>query len=548
MYGKNFLADMDTMADLSFQEAFEARNDLYASMKSFTNSRPDIRNIMLATNDGLTIYDRSFDAFSQSFLQNFPPAITGIDEEGLDYRKWLPTRYLDTPARKDHYVITLRQKVINVFSNNVYGMMVVSVRSNVLRDICMGSMVSDDPGDNHLFILHPDGTIVSHWDESLSGKSALSILEQDTLDRLFAAAEGETLTATVGGSAMLLNAEPIPAAGWLMVNAVSPAYLNREVAVFSGFAVIIAVVLLLVTLLAVSVIFRAVARSVQKIVSAMDSAGDSMFSVRVEMYGKNELRQIGDHFNYMMQTIRRLMEDLRRQMDMLREATAKEKEAEIRALEAQINPHFLYNTLDSINWMAIENNQLEISDMLGSLAALLRYNIRNSNQLVTIGEEHRHLEEYLSIQKSRFGGSFDYLFDVELEVRRCYIHKLIFQPFIENAVLHAFSRTAHGGILRIGARCHDEDHLLFYIHDNGAGMEQQAADALFGGGGETSGIGVSNAISRLEAYYGEDYSIRARSAPGQGVQLDIVIPKVTEIPEERKDTEREPPGGEGDAV
>lgn len=164
----------------------------------------------------------------------------------------------------------------------------------------------------------------------------------------------------------------------------------------------------------------------------MQIAKEGHLDVQINEMKKDEISIIMESFNSLMNKLNNLMTETK-------EATFKQKEAEIRALEAQINPHFLYNTLDSINWMAIEKEEHDISRMLKSLAEILRYSIQNSNELVTISEEINWLKKYMILQLNRYDYSFDYTIEVEKSLYNHPIHKLLLQPFIENAIAHGIS-------------------------------------------------------------------------------------------------------------
>ncbi len=164
--------------------------------------------------------------------------------------------------------------------------------------------------------------------------------------------------------------------------------------------------------------------------------------IQVHVDTEDEMGQIADNFNTMTGKVKNLIAEVT-------EITQKQKNAEIRALEAQINPHFLYNTLDSINWMAIEKEEYEISKMLRNLGIILRYSINKSNQMVTIAEMADWLEKYVSLQKMRFNNAFICEVYVSEEAKNIRIHKLLIQPFVENAILHGFKGIEGGGILRV---------------------------------------------------------------------------------------------------
>ncbi len=211
-----------------------------------------------------------------------------------------------------------------------------------------------------------------------------------------------------------------------------------------------------------------------------------------------------------------------------KEAGEKQRVAEIKALEAQINPHFLYNTLDTINWMAIDKNEFNISNAITSLATILRYAITKSNEMVEVRDEVEWLKKYIYLQQTRLKNRFHCEVNVEPEVIDFKIHKLLLQPFIENAIVHGFEGMKREHILKINMSLED-GFLYISIKDNGKGIESSIVESFNDGEfqkSENSGhIGVENAISRLYMYYGEQTSVKFTSVLGEGTEVTILIPQ-----------------------
>ena len=211
------------------------------------------------------------------------------------------------------------------------------------------------------------------------------------------------------------------------------------------------------------------------------------------------------------------------------EANEQKRDAEIRALEAQINPHFLYNTLDTINWMAIEKEEYEISKMLRNLGVILRYSVNKSNQLATMREIEDWIEKYISLNQMRFENAFTYEINVDKETYDIRIYKLLLQPFVENAILHGFKEMEYGGLLRIDIHLSEErSDLIIIIEDNGKGISPEILD-IFNNREEAvkddgRSIGLHNAFSRIHMYYGDAASWYINSILGKGTVITIRLP------------------------
>ncbi|MCI8381056.1 MAG: sensor histidine kinase [Lachnospiraceae bacterium] len=226
--------------------------------------------------------------------------------------------------------------------------------------------------------------------------------------------------------------------------------------------------------------------------------------------------------------------------ERLKKSVVKQKNAEIAALEAQINPHFLYNTLDTINWMAIDRDEYEISNMITTLARILRYGISDSNGVVKIRDEVEWLKQYIFLQQTRLKNAFDCHINVAPELMDLTVHKLLLQPFIENAILHGFEGVDRTCSLQMEMK-RDHDFIEIKIEDNGCGIPDEIVremnQGIFRKTEDKNHIGMENAITRLHMYYGERTRIMIHSKQGEGTQVQIRIP-ITEAEEKSENSDR----------
>lgn len=236
--------------------------------------------------------------------------------------------------------------------------------------------------------------------------------------------------------------------------------------------------------------------------------------------GTREITSLSDSFGHMVVQIQNLMEKVREEEVSLRKT-------ELNALQAQINPHFLYNTLDSIAWMCEEGRTQEAINMVNSLARLFRISISRGHELITIEKECQHAESYLRIQKYRYKNKFTYQFDVEPECLSYLCNKITLQPIIENAIYHGLDMTDEGRI-HIGIKDHGED-ILMYVEDNGIGMDEECCkEILHKESSDRSGIGIKNVNDRIRIYFGEKYGLTILSEPDVGTRVEIRMPKILE--------------------
>ena len=261
-------------------------------------------------------------------------------------------------------------------------------------------------------------------------------------------------------------------------------------------------------------------KSVKKIINAMKKADKGDYNVQISIKGNDEFSLISYHFNEMIYKIRNSSEQER-------EALLREKNAEIKSLEAQINPHFLYNTLDAINWVAIEHEELSISKMLTSLATILRYSIYKSNEIVTINQEIECLKKYIYLQQERFNYSFQCLILFEEAEKYCKIHKLLLQPLIENTIVHGFPGATSNDEIIININRKDNIYLEIQVIDNGKGIDQELVDKFnsfdYREDKIETSIGVRNVITRVKLYYGDEGHFHMESNKN-GTKVTLLIP------------------------
>ena len=283
-----------------------------------------------------------------------------------------------------------------------------------------------------------------------------------------------------------------------------------------------AAAVLLAALVSSIVISRALSRPLKGLSRAMrqfEKNADTFTYAPVG--GAREVQELSESFGHMVVKIQHLMETVRREEINLRKT-------ELKALQAQINPHFLYNTLDSIAWMCEQGRNDEAVQMVNALAQLFRISISRGHELIPIRSELRHAESYLKIQKHRYKNQFSYRFDVDESCLDFLCNKITLQPIIENAIYHGINGLVDEGEIVITLRADGSD-VVFTVADNGVGMEEEQIQAILRKErSDHTGIGIKNVNDRLKIYFGEGYGITIRSEPDEGAVVTIRMPQVRE--------------------
>lgn len=236
-----------------------------------------------------------------------------------------------------------------------------------------------------------------------------------------------------------------------------------------------------------------------------------------------ELQVLCNTFAHLTGRIKQLMEQVRLEQTELRKT-------ELKALQAQINPHFLYNTLDSIQWMCEQGKTADAAKMVSALARLFRISISKGQELIPLEKELQHAKSYLVIQSYRYRNQFSYRFKVEEGLSHYLCNKITVQPLIENAIYHGLDRMVDEGeiVITVCSAPENNTDILIKVQDNGVGMTpEQCQKILQKGRSDSGGIGVKNVNDRLKIYFGSAYGLTVESELDVGTTVTVRIPKIT---------------------
>jgi two-component system sensor histidine kinase YesM len=273
-------------------------------------------------------------------------------------------------------------------------------------------------------------------------------------------------------------------------------------------------------------ISKRVIRPIDEMCKATESIAKGNFLTTLRTDNGNELDVLANRFNHMGGEIQHLIACEAREQ--------KEKQSlELKLLTAEINPHFLYNTLDTIVWLTEAGEKEEAVQILSYLSDFFRVSLSNGLDVIPVADEKKHIESYLAIQHMRFQDIMDYEIRIDPQIENLKIVKMTLQPLVENAIYHGIRNRRSKGFIRVTGSSRDND-MLFVIQDNGRGMEKDELDAfrqkILTGDPEIGhhghgGFGVANVAARLKLYYGENMSFTVRSLPNLGTEVRLLIPK-----------------------
>ena len=366
----------------------------------------------------------------------------------------------------------------------------------------------------YCFLMDRVGNIVYHPQQQL----LYSGLKSEDTEALAALEDGAYADNTV-----IHCLTSVGDSGWRVVGvSYVDELVNRNVREMIWLSAWLAGLILATALLASWILSRQLSRPLRELASAMGrfETDADHFTYR-PMGGTREVRELSGSFGHMVVRIQQLMSTVRQEEINLRKT-------ELKALQAQINPHFLYNTLDSIAWMCEQGRGGDAVKMIHALARLFRISISKGHELIPIAKEIEHAENYLELQKYRYKNQVTYTFDVDPGCLNYYCNKITLQPIIENAIMHGLDLLVDEGHITVRVRQDGED-VVFTVQDNGVGMSaEQAAAILREDAQDRTGIGIKNVNDRLRIYFGRQYGLRITSELDAGTSVELRMPKVKE--------------------
>ena len=309
--------------------------------------------------------------------------------------------------------------------------------------------------------------------------------------------------------------------GWKLVGVIKGTGISLNMLKTRLFIAFVIFLIIFIVVLINSYISFRVTDPIRELEKSVKKLEEGNLDADIYMGGSYEIQHLGKSVQDMKYRIKGLMQDIVTEHE-------EKRKSEFDSLQAQINPHFLYNTLDIIVWQIENEKQSEAVHTVTALARFFRLSLGKGKNIVTVKAEIDHVKNYLMIQNMRFKNKFDYEFDIAEDVLELSSLKLMLQPMVENAIYHGMEFMDGDGLIRIKAR-HEMDELYLSVSDNGLGMTEDKVNSVLAGksnsgNGRGSGIGVKNVNERIKLYFGEDYGLKIESEPDVGTTIIIHLP------------------------
>jgi len=397
-----------------------------------------------------------------------------------------------------------------------FGAVLIEVKDEFIAEFCDSV---DIAGTGYYTVFNQHG-------EKLFGHSQKGTEDPNTFFDEILTDEAGSFTMDIGGEDTLVVYDTIPVTGWKMVGQIAVDDLMGDAQNIRKSLGILLVTIIPGAFIMFLLVLRQMIHPLRKLQAVMRQAALGDMTVRFESRLRDEIGVVGHSFNRMIEKLDALAKrDIRRQTSL--------QKAALDLMQAQINPHFLYNTLDTIMWSANAGDNTQVIETVDALASFYRTTLSSGESWVTVDEEVRMIESYLFIQKARYKGLIDDHIEIEDGIRSQRMLKLTLQPIVENAIYHGLKNRRNPGNLWISG-CEQGEYLRFVIRDDGAGIAPDVLEKLCERleNNETSmrvrdggGFGLENVNARIKLYYGEDCGLNISAVENGGTEVTILIRK-----------------------
>ncbi|MBB6730677.1 cache domain-containing sensor histidine kinase [Cohnella zeiphila] len=428
-------------------------------------------------------------------------------------------------GNSDLNVIALSREIRDINNiNQVLGYLKINLSQSQIRSI-YDKQVAGEHG--LFFMIDPQETILSTYSDQTVGRK---LDERYVRPQVFEHSEGY-YDAKINGNRYLVEFYTIDPTGWKLINYVPLSSITKPGERIKQVTFLSVCLSLTICFLFLAFFLIKVLKPLRQIRRLMGNLEKENFNVNMSVQGNDEIALLAGSFNKMS----RRLDELINEVHVVK---IKQKEAEIKALEEQINPHFLYNTLDLIYWVGRMEKAFETASLIQTLSQLFRIGLNKGNGYTLVRKELEYIENYMLIQKKRYDNAITFQATVDPETLDGKVIKLILQPLIENAITHGIEQK--GGFGHIDLRIYKEaDDVVYEVIDDGVGIEPAVIDRLQGQTDrQRQGVGLRNIHDRIKLSFGSAYGLRIDSVPGQGTKVTVRQPFVKGSDEDVQNDDR----------
>nr|WP_044956368.1 sensor histidine kinase [Blautia wexlerae] len=492
---------------------YEANKDKLVSVACYTNDGKLTEASPIATEKpGVDVKSQKWFQDAAGELENFHFSTPHVQN------------LFDDPSYRYYWVVSLSRTVeLTRNGNSMLGVLLVDMNYSSIEQLL--EKANTDTSGEYVYLMAPDGEIIYHPKQNLIH---MGLYEENNTEA--AGYEDTTVKENFHGEKRLVTVKTISYTGWKLISVVPMKSFSMGMTGMRNLVVLLVALTVLAVVILNQMVSARISKPLRRLNDSVKEWEAGNMNPDIYIGGSMEVEHLGKTLRSTVAQIRQLMDDIVVEQE-------EKRKSELDALQSQINPHFLYNTLDSIVWMITGERYDDAVFMITQLASLFRISLSKGKTVIKIEDEVKHARNYMNIQKIRYKNSFEVDFQIEEDILDGCIVKLVLQPLLENAIYYGMEFMDGEGEIHVRGYRKDKDVYL-EVEDNGLGMPEEEAAELLNGKERPhkhgSGVGLVNVHSRLKLRFGEDYGLVIHSCPDEGMMVQIHIPYIPYTVETQK--------------
>lgn len=430
----------------------------------------------------------------------------------------------DDPTYRYYWVVSL-SRAVELTSNgtSTLGVLLVDMNYSSIEQILKKANVGNS--SEYVYLIDGKGEIIYHPRQKLI---YTDLYQENNIEA--AGYEDGSTEETFLGEKRLVTVKTVSYTGWKIVSVVPMSSFDMGMTGTKYFVIMLVTVCLLAVILLNQLVSASIAMPLKKLNNSVKEWESGNLNPSIYIGGTMEVEHLGRTLKSTVEQIRQLMQDIVVEQE-------EKRKSELDALQSQINPHFLYNTLDSIVWMIEGERYEDAVFMITQLASLFRISLSRGKTVISVEDELKHARNYMNIQKVRYKNIFEVRFDIDEEILQCCTVKLVVQPLLENAIYYGVECMDGDGEIEVrGYRRNDDVYIE--VTDNGLGIPENEVEQLLRENNRVhkrgSGVGLLNVHNRIRLRFGEKYGLEIESVPDEGTTVRIHLPYIIYTPEEQE--------------
>ena len=430
----------------------------------------------------------------------------------------------DDPSYRYYWVVSL-SRAVELTSNgtSTLGVLLVDMNYSSIEQILKKANVGNS--SEYVYLIDGKGEIIYHPRQKLI---YTDLYQENNIEA--AGYEDGSTEEIFQGEKRLVTVKTVSYTGWKIVSVVPMSSFDMGMTGTKYFVIMLVTVSMLAVILLNQLVSASIAMPLKKLNNSVKEWETGNMNPSIYIGGSMEVEHLGCTLRSTVEQIRQLMQDIVVEQE-------EKRKSELDALQSQINPHFLYNTLDSIVWMIEGERYEDAVFMITQLASLFRISLSRGKTVISVEDELKHARNYMNIQKVRYKNIFEVRFDIDPEILQCCTVKLVVQPLLENAIYYGVECMDGDGEIDVNGY-RREDDIYIEVRDNGLGIPEDEVEQLLKENNRVhkrgSGVGLLNVHNRIRLRFGEEYGLEIESEPDEGTTVRIHLPYIVYTPEEQE--------------